>query len=76
MRLSFSNPQAVAMWLDHWDMKMKRSEQPMKSAYWIGQLPGKRAFEIERLMRELEFRTKYGENIGDIYDRRNEWRSA
>ncbi|MBD3308055.1 hypothetical protein GF339_16540 [candidate division KSB3 bacterium] len=70
MRLLFSAPKAVALWLDHWDLRMKRSNQPEKSDYWIGKLPGERAFEIEKLMKELEFRRKYtvSESIYDEWD--------
>ena len=56
MRLMFSNPKAVALWLDHWDRRMKRSGKSPVSPTWIGRLPAGRAFEIEKLMRELEFR--------------------
>ncbi len=67
MRLSFSNIKAVAMWLDHWDLRMQRLDKPTKSAYWIGQLPGVRAYELEQRLRNLEFRRKY-DQIGNIYD--------
>ncbi len=56
MRLMFSAPKAVALWLDHWDRRMTRSGKPPISPTWIGRLPAERAFEIEKLMRELEFR--------------------
>ncbi|MCP4401609.1 MAG: hypothetical protein GY801_30455 [bacterium] len=73
MRLLFSDSKAVAFWLEHWDLRMRRTDQPMKSAYWISQLHGKKAYEIENLMKDLEFRRKF-EDIGDIYDKRSEWR--
>jgi hypothetical protein len=62
----------AAFWLNHWDLRMQRMEQPSKSAFWLGQIPGKRAFQIEQLMRQLEFRKKY-EPVGNIYDYKNEW---
>ena len=65
MRLRFSKPEAVAIWLTHWDLRMKELNKPPKSAYWIARIPGERAFQIEELMRGLEFRTKY-ENVGRI----------
>jgi hypothetical protein len=67
MRLQFSQPKAVAFWLDYWDREMQRLDQPMKSAYWLGQLPGERAYEIELLMKQLEFRRKY-EHQSNAYD--------
>ena len=73
MRLMFSDSRAVAFWLDYWDREMKRLGQPMKSAYWLGQLPGDRAYEIEHLMKQLEFRRKY-EPVKSIYDDKNEWK--
>jgi hypothetical protein len=75
MRLSFSNEHAVAMWLDHWDLKMRRIDQPTKSSYWLGQLPGARAFAIQRHMRELEFRRKY-EREWHLYEYNNEWKES
>jgi len=63
----------VAFWLSQWDLRMERMELPMKSAYWLGQIPGERAYEIEKLLKDLEFRRKYG-HLGDLYDKfRNEW---
>lgn len=67
MRLQFSNPRAVAFWLDFWDREMQRLDQPMKSAYWLGQLPGERAYDVELLMKQLEFRRKY-EHQPNTYD--------
>jgi hypothetical protein len=75
MRLAFSTPEAVAFWLDHWDMKRKRCGKPgMKSAYWLGQLSGERAYKIQLLMRDLEFRKKYEIAEGLYGDYRNEWK--
>ncbi len=56
MRLMYSKPEAVALWLDHWDRRMKQAGNPPISSTWIGRLTGERAFQIEKLMRELEFR--------------------
>lgn len=80
MRLAFNHPQTVALWLDHWDLKMKRLDQPMKSAYWIGKIPGRRGFEIQALMKDLEFRRKY-EPTETIYDytrfgHKDQWKEA
>ena len=75
MRLQFSSPKAVAFWLDFWDREMQRLDQPMKSAYWLGQLPGERAYEIELLMKQLEFRKKF-ESYVDLYEYKNEWRES
>jgi hypothetical protein len=68
MRLMFNDVMAVAFWLDHWDRKMKNLDQPEKSAYWLGKLPGKRAYEIESLLRKLEFRRKFTGSIKSVYD--------
>jgi hypothetical protein len=73
MRLQFSSPRAVAFWLDFWDREMQRLDQPMKSAYWLGQIPGERAYEIELLMKQLEFRKKF-ESYGGLYEYKNEWK--
>lgn len=67
MRLQFSNEYAAAMWLEHWDLRMQRLEQPMKSAFWLGQIPGERSFRLGELLKKLEFRRKY-DKIGDIYE--------
>lgn len=68
MRLMMSTPEAVAFWLDHWDMKQQRCGRPnMKSALWLGQLPGEKAYAIQKLMTGLEFRRKY-QHGEDIYD--------
>lgn len=73
MRLGFSHDKAVAMWLDHWDIKTRRVDQPSKSSFWLGQLPGSRAFHIQQLMTGLEFRRKY-EREWHLYEYNNEWR--
>lgn len=61
--------QMVAFWLTHWDLRMQLANQPGKSEYWLGQIPGMRAFEIERHMKDLEFRRKFGA-MDSIYNRR------
>ncbi len=61
----------TAFWLNQWDLRMERMELPMKSAYWLGQIPGARAYEIEKLLKDLEFRSKY-EPRGDLYKLKNE----
>ena len=79
MRLMFSTPEAVAFWLEHWDFKRKRLSQPnMKSAFWLGQLPAERAYKIQELMKNLEFRRKYNVEPEDsIYSGfNNEWRES
>ncbi len=65
----------AAFWLGQWDLRMQRMEMPMKSAYWLGQLPGERAYAIEKLLKDLEFRRKY-ERIGDIYNYKSEWKRS
>lgn len=62
----------AAFWLTHWDMRMERMDQPPKSEFWLGQIPGDRAFKIEKAMRELEFRHKFIP-AGEIYEYKNEW---
>ena len=61
MRLSMSKDEAVALWLSHWDLRMKEMGRPPRSNYWIAQLPGERAFKIEQLLKSLEFRGLYNE---------------
>ena len=61
MRLQFSKDEAVALWLSHWDLRMKEMGRPPRSNYWIAQLPGERAFKIEQLLKSLEFRGLYNE---------------
>lgn len=61
MRLSMSNENAVALWLSHWDLRMKEMGRPPRSNYWIAQLNGERAFKIEQLLKSLEFRGLYNE---------------
>jgi hypothetical protein len=56
MRLSLSRAEAVALWLDQWDLKMRRIGKPPVSPEWIGRLTGERAFQIIDLMKRLEFR--------------------
>lgn len=63
----------IAFWLNHWDMRMLRINQPAKSEIWLGKIPGERAFEIEKALRALEFRKKY-EAQEHIYDYKNEWK--
>jgi hypothetical protein len=46
----------VAFWLTHWDMRRKETKQSPISVQWLGRLPGDRAFRLEKLMKELEFR--------------------
>jgi hypothetical protein len=75
MCLVNSTDEAIAIWLDRWDLRMKRTEQPPVSPYWVGQLPGERAFKVEKLLRELESRRK-DDSYSDIYDYDNEWRAG
>ena len=55
----------VTFWLGQWDLRMQRSQQPMKSEFWLEQIPGGRAYEIEKMLREVEFRRKF-DPIGDV----------
>lgn len=75
MRLMFGAPKAVAFWLDHWDLKMKILDQPPKSEFWLGRIPGERAYEIELLMKQLEFRRKFEPHPINIYKYENEWKN-
>lgn len=75
MRLMFNAPETVAFWLDHWDLRMKRLAQPLKSEYWLAKLPGKRAFEIQALMTKLEFR-KRPDFVEHIYEYENDWKEV
>lgn len=59
----------IAFWLTHWDLRKQLTDQPGKSEYWLGQIPGMRAFEIEGHMKDLEFRRKFA-MVGDIYHRK------
>jgi len=73
MRLTFSTPEAVAFWLNHWDLKMKRTDQPLKSEFWLGQLPGERGYKIEKMLRDLEFRRKF-DPVEDMYQYMGKWK--
>ena len=55
----FGDPAIVAIWLTHWDLRRKESEQEPISNYWITQLPAKQAFEVEKKMKEIEFRAQW-----------------
>ena len=57
----------AAFWLGQWDLRMQRTHQPMKSGYWLGQIPGERAYQIEVALRSLEFRRKFDELGNVIY---------
>lgn len=65
----FCEEKMVAFWLTQWDLRKQLTDQPGKSEYWLGQIPGNRAFEIEKHMKDLEFRRKFAP-IGNIYNRR------
>lgn len=67
------DPAMVAFWLNHWDLRMERTDQPPKSAYWLGKIPGRRGFDIEAAMRALEFRRKF-ESVGDLYKYQKDWK--
>lgn len=67
MCLNGSSNEVVAIWLDHWDRRSNRSDQPAQSSLWVAKLPAEKAFAIEKLLRELEFRRKY-EDTTSIYD--------
>jgi hypothetical protein len=69
------NIELLAFWLNHWDLRMQRTNQPPKSAFWLGRLPGEQAFKVERKMRELEFRRKFDLAPG-IFEKENAWRKA
>jgi len=58
MRLAFCKEEAVALWLRQWDHRMKHIGRPLVSTYWVAQLTGERAFKIEKLMKDLEFRVR------------------
>lgn len=58
LRLAFSKEEAVALWLRQWDHRMKHIGRPLVSHYWVAQLTGERAFKIEKLMKDLEFRVR------------------
>lgn len=70
-----ANVQILAFWLNHWDLRMQRTNQPLKSEYWLGKLPGDQAFRVEKTLRELEFRRKFDE-IPRIFDQDSTWRKA
>ncbi len=59
MRLAFCKEEAVALWLRQWDHRMKHIGRPLVSNYWVAQLTGERAFKIEKLMKDLEFRQRF-----------------
>ncbi len=59
LRLELNPLEVVAIWLTHWDLRMQQIGHPSASAYWIAQLPAQRAFEVERTMKEIEFRKKW-----------------
>ena len=59
MRLQFSKDEAVALWQSHWDLRMKEIGRPPRSNFWIAQLPGERAYRIEKMVKDLEFRSLY-----------------
>jgi hypothetical protein len=65
----------AAFWLNHWDLRMQRTNQPPKSAFWLGRLPGQQAFKVERKMRELEFRRKFDLSPA-IFEQEDAWRKA
>jgi hypothetical protein len=75
MRLMFNKPETVAFWLDHWDLRMKRIGQPLKSEFWLAKLPGERAFQIQTLMTKLEFR-KRPDFIEHVYEYENDWKEV
>ncbi len=65
----------LAFWLNHWDLRMQRTRQPLKSAYWLGKLPGPQAYEVEREMKNLEFRRKF-DDVPGIFEANQSWRKA
>ena len=69
------NIEILAFWLNHWDLRMESTTQPLKSAYWLGKLPGDQAFKVEMTMRALEFRRKFVPTQG-IFDEEHAWRKA
>jgi hypothetical protein len=62
----------AAFWLNYWDLRMQKTGQPSKSEYWLGQMPGQRAFHIEQAMRSLEFKQKFAP-VQEVFDYKNEW---
>ena len=54
----------VAFWLYHWDLKKQKAEAPLISAYWIGQLPGTLATEVQIALSHTELR---GEGRRDLH---------
>jgi hypothetical protein len=75
MRLMFNEDETVAFWLNHWDQKMRNMNKAEPSLYWLGRLSGKRAYRIQALMRNLEFRRKYWP-LESIYKSENEWKDV
>jgi hypothetical protein len=69
------NIEILAFWLNYWDLRMQRIDQPPKSAHWLGKLPGEQAFRVERKMRELEFRKKF-DLVPGIFEKEDAWRKA
>jgi hypothetical protein len=65
----------AAFWLNYWDLRMQRTNQPPKSAFWLGKLPGQQAFKVEKKMRDLEFRKKFDLAPG-IFEKEDAWRKA
>ncbi len=65
----------AAFWLNHWDLRMLRTDKPPKSAEWLGQLPGEQAFKVEEALRNLEFRRKFDLAPG-IFRYENAWKKA
>lgn len=63
----------LAIWLDHWDRRMSLMGLPAQSSDWVAKLPGERAFKLEELLKDLEFRRKY-EPTNSLYEYRNEWK--
>ena len=59
MRLTFNKEEVVALWLRQWDVRMKHIGNPLISGYWISQLAAERAFKVEKMMKEIEFRHDY-----------------
>lgn len=69
------NAQLLAFWLNHWDLRMRRSKRTLKSEIWLGKLPGQQAFRVESVMRNLEFRRKFDITPG-IFEEGDAWRKA
>ncbi len=54
----------IAFWLTHWDLRTSGLQQPGKSDYRLGQIPGNRAFEIGRRIKDLELR----KNLATLFE--------